>query len=142
MIYAPNFIIQEFVPKSIYEALGEGSTKLMDERIIILSQLFRTRYGKITINSWHNGGQYKESGLRLPETTTGAKYSQHKYGRAVDLKFEDHTIQEIYSDVIKNTKLFHEKGLRVIEDIAFTKTWLHIDCRFTGRDNEIIIVQP
>ena len=92
MIYAPNFVIQEFVPKEIYDIHFDNSIRLIDERIIILAQLFRTRYGAITINNWHNGGQYHESGLRLFSTPTGAKYSQHKYGRAVDLKFSEHSI--------------------------------------------------
>lgn len=142
MIHAANFTIQEFVTKSVYTERGESSIYLIDERIIILAQLFRTRYGKITINNWHTGGQYNESGLRLPDTSTGAKYSQHKYGRAADLKFTDHTPEEVYADVLKNSKLFYEKGLRCMENIAFTKTWLHIDVRVTDKVDEILIVNP
>lgn len=142
MIHAANFITQEFVPKSVYSERGENSIYLIDERIIILAQLFRTRYGKITINNWHTGGSYNESGLRVPDTSTGAKYSQHKYGRAIDLKFADFTPEEIYKDVLKNSEMFYEKGLRCMENIAATPSWLHIDVRVTDKVNEILIVNP
>jgi hypothetical protein len=142
MTLAPNFTLQEFIPPDIYAERGEKSIELLDDRIISLAQFFRDRYGSVTINNWNSGGQYKESGLRSALTTTGAKWSQHKRGAAVDLKFSTTTPQKVYADVLKNQKLFFEKGLRVMENIAATPSWLHIDVRYTGKINQIVIVNP
>lgn len=142
LILAPNFILQEFIPPDIYAERGDKSIELLDNRIISLAQFFRDYFGSIIINNWDSGGQYKESGLRSFTTTTGAKWSQHKLGRAADLKFSNTTPQKAYAEVLKHQKLFYEKGLRVMEDIAFTATWLHIDCRVTSKINEIVIVKP
>lgn len=142
MTLAPNFTLQEFIPPDIYAERGEKSIELLDDRIISLAQFFRDRYGSVTINNWNSGGQYQESGLRSPFTKTGAKFSMHKFGRAIDMKFADTTPQKVYADVMKNQKLFFEKGLRVMENIVATPTWLHIDVRYTGKVNQIVIVNP
>lgn len=141
MKVSENFILQEFIPPDIYKERGDNAITLLDDRIISLAQYFRTLYGVVTINNWHNGGNYKESGLRRSDTSTGAKYSQHKYGRAVDLKFSDKTVQEVYQDIMDNKQMFYNAGLRAVENINATPTWLHIDVRNTGVQS-IIIVNP
>lgn len=143
MKVSQNFILQEFIPPDIYAERGDKSIELLDNRIISLAQFFRDYFGSITINNWDSGGQYKESGLRSPLTTTGSKWSQHKFGRGADLKFTGTTPQKAYAEVLKHQKLFYEKGLRVMEDIAFTATWLHIDCRtINSAEQKIVIVKP
>lgn len=141
MKVSENFILKEFVDPVTYSERGENSIHLIDDRIITLAQYFRTLYGATTINNWHNGGQYKESGLRRSDTSTGAKYSQHKFGRAVDLKFSDTTVQKVYQDIMDNKQMFYNAGLRVVENISATPTWLHIDVRNT-EVKSIVIVNP
>ena len=137
-----NFVLQEFVTPEIWASHKERSLIFIDIRVIQIAQFLRDIYGGITINNWHTGGQYSESGLRSFNTSTGAKHSQHKYGRAIDLKFSDTTNKKVYADILANAKKFYDAGIRVVEDIADTPSWLHIDVRNTGKVNEIIIVSP
>ena len=143
MKVSQNFILEEFVAPDIYAERGDKSIELLDNRIISLAQFFRDYFGSITINNWDSGGQYKESGLRSFTTTTGAKWSQHRFGRGADLKFTGTTPQKAYAEVLKHQKLFYEKGLRVMENITATPSWLHIDIRYlNSAEQKITIVNP
>ena len=63
MKVSKNFILQEFVPKGMYEKYGDSCIWFIDNRIIEVAQFFRDRYGKpITINDWHKGGLRNHSG--------------------------------------------------------------------------------
>lgn len=132
------FVIQEFVSPEIYKLRGEKSIELVDSRIIKVANGLREYFKvPITINNWHEGGQYKESGLRDFSTTTGAKFSQHKFGRAIDCKFQGLDPKDIRKTILNNQKYFLELGLTCIE--ADTPTWVHIDCRYTGLDKILIV---
>lgn len=139
----PNFFLDEFIDPSTYASRGEKSLSLMDHRIIVFAQWLRETLGKpITINNWATGGQYRESGLRTFNTNTGAKWSQHKYGRAIDIKCKDATPNQIFA-ILKahESYLIQSQICTTIENLEFSKTWIHCDCRFTGK-NEFLIVNP
>ena len=130
---APNFVIQEFVDPVTYSQRGEKSLELIDERIVKLAQVFRDYFkARVTINDWHTGGHYKESGLRTFDTTTGARLSQHKFGRAIDMKIEGYEAEGVRSEIRKNAEYFMAHGLTTIE--KDTPGWVHVDCRWTGMD--------
>lgn len=131
MKVSANFQLKEFVDPATYTARGEKSIELIDLRIITLAQFCRDFFKTgIIINNWHMGGQYKESGLRSFETATGARFSQHKYGRAVDLRFHDLKCEDVRNVIRQNWPLFKAAGLTTIE--KGTPTWVHADVRFTG----------
>jgi hypothetical protein len=128
-----NFTVQELVPPEVYTERGDAVAQLMDVRIINVAQWLRDKLGKpITINNWNTGGQYKESGLRNFETSTGAKWSQHKYGRALDLKITDMQAEDVRKFIRLNWATLKTMGLTTIE--KDTPSWVHIDCRYTGLD--------
>jgi hypothetical protein len=128
-----NFSIQELVDKIVITARGSSSIQLIDIRIVRVAQWLRDFTGdEIVVNNWNTGGQYHESGLRDPFTKTGAKFSQHKFGRALDLKFKN-TKPEVVRQIIRdNWEELKALGLTTIE--KDTPTWVHIDCRYTGMD--------
>lgn len=129
-----NFIIQEFVPPSIYERFGESSIWFIDQRIILLAQFFRDMYGPITINNWHTGGIYDSRGFRPPNDPDGGFLSQHKFGRAVDLGFRNAPAEVVRNYIRKDfIRLNKEFGLTTIEE--GTPTWVHLDLRHTGLDH-------
>ena len=86
------------------------------------------------------GGQYKWSGLRtknafylkknkagkLVKKPIGAEMSQHRFGRAADLKFKNITPEEIRK-AIKSDRKFWGEYINCVENK--TGTWLHIDVR-------------
>lgn len=128
-----NFLVQELLPPDVYAARGDASAQLIDIRIVNVAQWLRDNLGKaITINNWNSGGQYKESGLRNFETSTGAKWSQHKYGRALDLKVNGMDSEAVRQYIRTNWATLKNIGLTCIE--KDTPSWVHIDCRYTGLD--------
>lgn len=142
MEFSKHFKIQEFVPSSIYNIWGERSVYFLDPRMITLADFMRDFFGKpITINNWYAGGNFDLRGFRPPDTLTGGKLSQHKFGRAFDSNVEGLTPQEVYETIIKNEYLFRNAGLTTMEDINFTTGWNHLDIRWTGL-NFIQIVKP
>ena len=136
-----HFTVKELVPPSVYQARGEASIELMDDRIIMGADWLRDLFGAITVNGMFGGKVFTESGLRDPFTTTGAKYSQHKFGRALDLKFHKTTPQAVYAFIMANQDEARKHGITTVEDIADTPTWLHISCQ-VHRGNGIRVVKP
>jgi len=95
-----NFHLDEFIHPDYMRKFGQNALWFIDHRIVTIAQELRTDLGvPITINNYETGGQYKSSGLRVQSAKIGAKYSQHKYGRAIDCKFKGISIQEV-SDMI------------------------------------------
>ena len=145
-LYIPKYFrIQEYVPPSIFKARQGASWELLDPRLLMSDDAMRQRYGPITINNWHSGGCFSQSGLRdffhygqfidinnptleeinLAQNAFFRSYSQHKYGRASDKKFKNVTPEEVREDMRNKPDLFpfvmsFEEG---------TETWLHTDVR-------------
>jgi hypothetical protein len=146
MSYRPKyFALNEVVHPGAIQALGERAWTLMDERILRGADWLRELFGPCTINGKFGGKGFTESGLRDPFTATGAKFSQHKFGRALDLKFHNVTCKEVYDYIIRNPGQARENGITTVEDIAFTGTWLHIDCRLLPEsfpENGVLVVKP
>lgn len=142
MKVSDNFELQEFVPKDVYEMFGDRALSFLDKRIIDVVQLLRDLSGRpIIINNWHNGGKFSESGYRTPNTKTGARYSQHKFGRAADVKVTDMSPKDVVELIKKNEALFMAAGLTTIENVEHTPTWTHLDCRWTN-SKKILFVNP
>lgn len=135
-----HFEIRQLVPPEVFTSRGESAWELIDQRLIFTLDDLWTEIGEFVVNDWHVGGQYKESGLRDADTGTGAKYSQHKFGRACDCKFKTVKPIDAYQYVMAN----HEKFpyLSTVEDIESTPTWLHVDVRNHNDKVVIKVVKP
>lgn len=137
--YEPEFFcVQEYVPPEIYKKLGDKAILLIDRRVLKTDDELRRFFGKpITINNWHRGGNRKYSGFRPAGCKVGARYSQHKYGRASDKLVSGMTAQEVRDAVIKNIGLFPH--ISVIENSV---EWLHTDCRCIAGDSQFYLINP
>lgn len=126
-MYIPeHFKVQELVDPEIYKLVGDKALWLMDENLLRAIDLLRKRLGPLTINNWHAGGRYKESGLRRLDTSTGAPKSAHKAGRGVDLKSATHSPDQMLRHILEN-EAEYSKLIRRVESVFSTPTWLHID---------------
>ena len=140
MKLSPHFFLQEFVPKEIFDRWGNKSLWFIDSQIVDIAESIRNKVGKpVIINNWKDGGTYNYSGYRPPECNVGVKMSQHRWGRAVDIKVPGIDLLQLYSFIKRNPDKFPE--ITTLENINHTKTWLHADCRFTG-ESSILIVNP
>ena len=141
MKISEHFVIQEFVDQATFEAEGENAITFIDKKLIDIAEFVRTEIGlPVTINNWHNGGQFKESGLRNKNTTTGAKKSAHKLGKAIDAKIKGWGSKEWYDFVTKHAKKLYDLGLRRIEDKTLAATWCHMDTKEHGKKGIIQVV--
>jgi hypothetical protein len=138
-----NFYLDEFIDPIIYGKLGQRSLGFIDKRMIEAAEYIRNGMGSpLVINNWATGGQYRESGLRRYETRTGASMSQHKFGRAIDIKVKGYTPKQVHDFILKNERyLIQSQIITTLENHAFTPTWTHLDCRLTMLQ-KILIVNP
>ena len=98
-----NFYLDEFVNPTTYNKFGYKSQRYIRPELIKIAQCLRSFTGlPCTINNWASGGAYKESGLRDFHTTTGASYSAHKFGAAIDIKIGDLTSVQMAQIIIDN----------------------------------------
>jgi len=140
MKISQNFCSEEFLPKDMHDDLvasGRDPKWFIRKNIVDFCEWLRAKFpGKeLIINNWKWGGPYQESGLRSINTTTGAKYSQHKFGNAIDIKIKGLVPGDIRKVIVDNFKYLKETyGLTTIEKIEDTPTWLHCDFRWTGKE--------
>ena len=127
-MYKPvHFVTQEFVPRAVYNARGEKSLQLMDDRILRIADWLRDRFGRATINNWLWQGDREWSGLRTYDSPYYSAYSQHTFGRAIDIIFNDFTAEEVRQD-LKGGLLLDDLNLDSVT-IEEGVSWLHIDVR-------------
>lgn len=137
-----NFKIQEFVPPAIYAQYGDRSQWFIDQKLVDIAEFIRAEFDlPVTINNWHIGGKFQERGYRVPTTTTGARYSQHKFGNAIDFNIQGIPSPEVAEWVAASFPRLKGFGLTTMENPADTPTWTHIDVRWTGM-SELLIVNP
>ncbi len=82
--YTPKYFSpQELMPPELNANLW---IYVFDPNILRLADIFRERFGTTIINNYAFGGATKYAGFREFNYPGGSKYSQHKFGRALDLK--------------------------------------------------------
>jgi hypothetical protein len=142
-MYKPkHFEIYELVPQKLYEEYAERDQihklwLLFDGRILLAADIIREIYGKMTINNWWWGGDRDEAGWRFWDTLTGARLSQHKFGRALDPILHNVTADEVRHRII-NREICNGLVTRVEDRVS----WLHIDSGIPEDSNEIQVVVP
>lgn len=133
------FIVEELVPESVFNLIGESALKLMEPSLITFIENMRIHFGKpITINNWKWGGQFSQRGLRTKDSEFYNATSQHSFGKALDFDIEGLTAQEVRDWVIENRKLDWVKPIGFIEDEV---NWVHVDIRPT-KNSVLLLWHP
>ncbi len=128
------FDVREFVDQKTWSMLAEKSACLIDPAIVRVCDMLREKVGApVIVNNWHfaKPGQnvYKASGFRAVWEVVGGKLSQHRCGRAADVKVLGMTPPQQLSIVMAHEAEFEAVGLTTIESVEYTLSWLHIDTR-------------
>lgn len=139
MNLSTHYDIQSFVPRDVFERFGMKSVWFIDKRIVRLAEWCYDEIGMAVINDWASGGHHDSRGFRPCSDTEGATFSQHRYGRAVDLVFPHlPSYDRIRQVIIANFKYLNETyGLTTME--ADTPSWLHLDLRLTLQEDLLIV---
>lgn len=130
------FTIRELVNPALLKQIGENiAWTIFDEILLRSADLIREKYGPMTINTEN----LTDCGLRDPQSKTGAKYSMHKIGRALDghiLSIERAAAQITNPDERKKYKIREYNRVRseLMADPKFVElnfenniNWLHFD---------------
>lgn len=135
--------IEELVPKEMLAECGEEKCWwFLDKEMLMgldnLKDVTAKEYGiaitdvRLRVNNWKGGGDLDERGIRNPMTSTGAKWSIHKFARAVDVVIEirkNGQWKALTGDEMRKiARKYHLFiGCTCIE--LGTSTWLHMDWR-------------
>jgi len=129
-----HFIIEELVPKELYDLVKEDTLwELFDERLLETIDKLKETFneGSITINNWKWNGDRTQSGLRTKDSKYYSPTSQHSLGKAVDCIFSSYNVDSVRQYIINNPDEFpYVKGIE--RDVS----WLHIDTRL--RDDVLV----
>ncbi len=125
MKVSKNFSLQEFVSALIFDRYEEKALWFIDPRIIESAQALRDNLDvPLTINNWAYGGDRYMSGLRTQEMSIYRPFSQHSFGRAVDIISPEITAEKMRKHILQNQDLYPH-----ITTLEGNVTWLHMDCR-------------
>ena len=141
MTYRPKyFCLHELVPESLYDTVDHAVLwGFFDDRILIAADIIREAYGPMVINNWHVGGGLQYCGFRPWDCKDGAAYSQHKFGRALDL----HPVPSSEKVVeIRYRITTGEICAGLVTCVEDGVDWLHIDCRLPEGNGKIKVVHP
>ena len=144
MKISDNFDIRELVHSDIYNhpAIGVRCVDFIHpEAVNVLESLKSATKDVITINNWLWGGQYVNSGLRMPKGSVGAELSSHRFGCGFDLKFKRLSPQEAHAYIVENQSMF--PNITRMEAIEKTPGWAHLEvgaARAPGVD--IVVFNP
>lgn len=131
------FTIKELVNPTLLKQIGEQTAwTLFDERLLRMADAIREKYGACTVNA----SGLTDCGLRDPQSTTGAKFSMHKIGRALDIHIRSIELQysgnktekaKAYNKVREALMMNHAFDVLNFENKSSAYpngiTWLHID---------------
>ena len=134
MIYVPKyFTIEEIFPRSIASRLpSEYLWSLMDEKILQAADAIREYVGRRMFVNYY-GMQCRGFRDCNECANVGGKLSAHRVGKAIDFNIEDMPTEEVYEMVLRKSNLW--KGVRRIENIEKTPTWIHIDSKEHNEEN-------
>jgi len=141
MYYEPkHFDLSELVPPQVQSELGDQAILLLEPRMLMMIDGIRNFFNRrITVNNWHYGGQFTLRCFRPSDTTTGARWSQHKFGRAADMDIEGYTAEQARSIILANQK---NPELTYISVMESKVNWVHADCRNIKSTSGIVLVNP
>lgn len=116
----PYFALRELVPSEA-TILGEDAWGLLDPRALRMLYHVRDAWGRPL---WVNRGGTDYAGWRPQDCKTGAKKSAHKLGQAFDLHTDHWQDREDLYQFVQQIV-----GVREVEHIDSTPSWVHISAR-------------
>lgn len=131
-----HFNYSEFFSRSMCNSYSEAFLKrLLDPRVVPIMEQLRSSLGRpIYINNWLWGGRSQSRGFRAFTSSVGARYSQHKFGRAVDFSVGGMSANQVRQHILDNEQLYMSMGVSRLEDGRVATTWIHFDVSWTGLD--------
>ena len=149
-----HFDVRELVSKKLFMKWGARSRWFVPQTYIdaleFLRKLLNDHYGRkvyMVVNNWHAGGRFQYRGFR-DKTWSNVSKSDSLHKQCLGGDFNAYfsggdmiPIVEVYELLKSKEKELLEHGITTLENVEFTKGWIHFDMRNTGMD-ELLIVNP
>lgn len=137
-----HFYLDELIGPYTYHLEGHSlaaKAGSIDGRLIEDLEIIREHLNKpVTVNDWYNGGRYTDSGLRGVTSKIGSPFSQHRFGRAVDIKVKGMLSLEVKKEIMKIEHRLHTTRMEHHDN---SPTWVHLDLKPTGKEG-IYVFRP
>jgi len=138
------FNIKELVDKKTFSNIGWNALYwCFDSRLLWTADAIRHYFGRpMLINNWDMGGNLQYRGFRPFNCNFGAKFSQHRFGRAIDfniLGMDDQEVRKIIKEKGRSESCF--KYINRLEDFK-GMNWVHIDLANYTLVTQIKIIVP
>ncbi len=139
------FDIRELVSPEVHRLKGDRCWRFFSPIALKGLDKLREKYGPITINNWHIGGDRKFSGFHLKGEYNRSEFSGHRMWGAFDLLFGNFTAETVRIDLLghepeKNGTLPSIEGFEEITEIEYGITWGHI--RFGSNIDGVFVYHP
>ena len=94
------FQVWELVDQKTYEEMGLRALSLFNPKILIALDNVREYFGRhMTVNTWHDGGQFQWRGYRTVEAAKAlgsiSGHEQHQQGNAFDFDIQGYSANTI-----------------------------------------------
>lgn len=117
----------ELVDPKTYERMLDGCLELFNPQALQALDDLREFFGvPVIVNNWHEGGPFRYRGYRPPEYKGGAKFSQHRLGKAFDCDIHGFTAEEARTRILKHKD---NPLLCLIMRLEGGVNWLHFDLK-------------
>lgn len=139
--FGKHFQLEEFVPKTIHDWFGDDAVYFVSEWQVEIAKDIRAFFdAPVVINDWVFGGDLHYRGYRPPFAKVGASRSMHKLAGAIDFHVVGWPIKEVWGALtdLNLHDYWYAQGIRRIEHIKHTPTWVHIDNKDIGIDKIIV----
>ena len=134
-----HFWVEDFVPKNVWLQFGDNSIWFFEWQMVLFAELLRESLGKPVIaNTWKDHGSLQGRGFRNSTIPEYKPYSQHSFGRAIDVNVAGMSSYDLSDWVIKHRDA-KWPWITAIEDPSSTivkdaigrelANWLHADMR-------------
>ncbi len=128
--YKPTYFeLQELVDPQTYIDNGELAWLFLDARLLITLDRLREKYGPMIVNTWslsnYDGKYLRFRGYRPRTYNSGAAYSQHRHGRAMDVNFVRITVEQVRADIMDDP---NDPAFEYITGLELDVNWLHFEC--------------
>ncbi len=123
------FRLYELVSKAIYDDQGDNAWKLFDPKALVQLDNLREYFNvPITVNNWHDGGEFEHRGYRTPQEAAdlGSPNSQHRFGNAFDCDIKGVSAEKA-REIICSDK--DNRLLALIQRLEDRVNWVHFDLK-------------
>lgn len=139
------FDIRELVSPSVYEAKGDRCWRWFDPVALKGLDKLREKFGPLTINNWHSGGDRKYSGFHMKGEYNRSEFSGHRMWGSFDLIPVRLSPKKMRIDLLGDEPTQNAVrpviiGFEEITELEYNINWFHV--RFCSNIDGVLVYKP